>query len=206
MGLQHQSHDNSDTGFELSVLSSNTRRQLKRAMALYEEKGPLTLERAQNASQALDWYDDLIRLHTLKWENQPTDTPATRAENHAFNKQLISYGEGEVIYEVLRARAGDQPIGYLFNLINSDMAAFVMGGFVQETDNKLKPGLVTHYLAMDHHRREGTLAYDFLGGDARYKKSLSQRTYPMMSLVIQRKTLRTRLERIARMIKRRVVS
>ena len=46
-------------------------------------------------------------------------------------------------------------------------------GFHYDSDGKLKPGPVSHYLAIDHHLRNGAGVYDFMAGEGQHKKSLA---------------------------------
>ena len=41
-------------------------------------------------------------------------------------------------------------------------------GFLYESDSQLKPGLVSHMLAIDHNLDSGARTYDFLAGDQRF--------------------------------------
>jgi len=54
-------------GDYLSLLSANTRQQVRRAIRLFESKGELILERAPTAGQALDWFERLCHLHQERW-------------------------------------------------------------------------------------------------------------------------------------------
>ena len=67
-----------------------------------------------------------------------------------------------------------------------------------DPDPKLKPGLVSHYLCIEHHLREGARIYDFMAGDARYKASLGEPGPEMLHLVIQRPTVTLQTELVLR--------
>jgi len=51
----------------------------------------------------------------------------------------------------------------------------------------LRPGLVCHLLAIEHYRRAGMRRYDFLGGDARYKRSFANGEIALLWLDIRRR-------------------
>src|SRR5205814_898656 len=52
----------------LSVLSSNSRQQLRRAMRRYESYGRLGLRRARSAAEAQTFFEEMKGLHTASWE------------------------------------------------------------------------------------------------------------------------------------------
>jgi CelD/BcsL family acetyltransferase involved in cellulose biosynthesis len=66
----------------------------------------------------------------------------------------------------------------------------------------MKPGLVCHALAIDHNCRCGHLEYDFLMGDAQYKRSLSTSASEMTWLRLRRRLLKYRVEDFGRAVKR----
>jgi CelD/BcsL family acetyltransferase involved in cellulose biosynthesis len=53
----------------------------------------------------------------------------------------------------------------------------------------LKPGLLSHSLVISDYAAEGISAYDFMGGDGRYKKSLSNSSDTMVISNFRRKNL-----------------
>ena len=109
--------------------------------------------------------------------------------------------DGEV--EFLRARAGDHAFGWLYNFIDRGKVLFYLSGFAFEEDNKLKPGLVTHALAIERHLERGMDAYDFMGGTNRYKTNLGQPGPDVVAYALQRKTPMMMLEGAARKLLRR---
>ena len=52
---------------------------------------------------------------------------------------------------------------------------FFQSGFDYELDPARSPGMLTHALAIEHYRGRAMQEYDFLAGDARYKRSLANR-------------------------------
>jgi CelD/BcsL family acetyltransferase involved in cellulose biosynthesis len=75
-------------------------------------------------------------------------------------------------------------------------------GFHYERDNRLKPGLVSHRLAIEHSLSAGDAVYDFLGGDDRYKRSLATHGGQLFWLTLQKRRLVFSLERGLRAAKR----
>ena len=58
----------------------------------------------------------------------------------------------------------------------------------------MKPGYLSHALAIAYNKDKGMQAYDFMSGDDDYKRSLSNKTDDMLWLVIQRKRFKFAIE------------
>jgi CelD/BcsL family acetyltransferase involved in cellulose biosynthesis len=82
--------------------------------------------------------------------------------------------------DLLRLSAGDADIGYLYNFKARGKVYAFQSGFAYAPDARLKPGLVTHACAMEHYARDGWREYDFLAGDARYKRSFASRSRTLL--------------------------
>jgi CelD/BcsL family acetyltransferase involved in cellulose biosynthesis len=104
--------------------------------------------------------------------------------------------------ELVRASAGGEPIGYLYNLLHRDRVLYYFSGFRYEADNRLKPGLVTHALCIERHLAGGMQAYDFMAGGERYKSNLGQPGPRLVSVVVERPRLALRLADGLRRLKR----
>ncbi|MDR3437873.1 GNAT family N-acetyltransferase [Telmatospirillum sp.] len=157
----------------LATMTRNSRQQIRRSMRYYEERGALTLDRAKDAPQALEWLDALEVLHTRSWRHRGKKGAFSDSTFKNFHRQLILNGFAEGVPDILRARAGDTILGYLYNLRWRGVVCSYQSGFHYEQGPHARPGLVTHVLAMQQYRKEGMSIYRFLAGDARYKNSLA---------------------------------
>ena len=91
-----------------------------------------------------------------------------------FHRALLARGvpTGEV--DLLRVAAGPRVIGYLLNLrAHCRVHAYQSGFDYANAGPHEKPGLTCHHAAVERARAMGDREYDFLAGDARYKRSLS---------------------------------
>ncbi|MHA7872453.1 MAG: GNAT family N-acetyltransferase, partial [Hyphococcus sp.] len=186
----------------LSTLSANTRRQINRAIALYKERGALVLARAASLEEALAWFEDVVRLHTVKWRARGIDQPAKTAYLRQFHRAFIkrAFAKGRV--EMARVSAGAAPIAWIYNFLEGDRVLFNMAGLCVEDDNRLKPGLVAHALLIADHLQAGKAVYDFLAGGDRYKFSLGQSGPDYVEFAVQQSRLSLNLERALRRVKR----
>ncbi len=94
-------------------------------------------------------------------------------------------------------------LGYLYNFVYQRRVYCYQSGFDYDIDPKRKPGMICHVLAVQHNAARGANVYDFLGGDARYKESLSTTSSTLRWLVWQRPRWRFQLEDALRVMKHR---
>ncbi len=161
-------------GGYLSVLSANTRQQLRRSSRRYAAAGPLVLERAETVPEALTWLDALVDLHGAAWRARGQRGAFADPFMLRFHRALVARGvpRGEV--DLLRATAGERTIGYLYNFRRGGHVCAYQSGFDYALpDPQAKPGLTCHHLAIERALAAGDDTYDFLGGDDRYKRSLA---------------------------------
>jgi CelD/BcsL family acetyltransferase involved in cellulose biosynthesis len=103
------------------------------------------------------------------------------------------FGAGEI--QLLRLRAGGQrEVGYLYNFVRRGVVHAYQSGFRYNPDPRLKPGLVSHALAIEHNLATGARLYEFMAGASRYKASLGTLSGEMAWLVLQRDRLALRAE------------
>lgn len=175
----------------LAALGSQTRGQVRRAQ---REAGDTTLDVAETESTALEIYDELVHLHSRQW--QAKGKPGAFADPwfDAFHRRLIAqrFRHGEI--QLLRVRGATRTLGCLYNFVYRGRVLQYQSGFVQLENKHLKPGFVTHAAAIEHAGALGHDVYDFLGGDMRYKKSLSTDCGWLLWARVQRIALRFMLE------------
>jgi CelD/BcsL family acetyltransferase involved in cellulose biosynthesis len=177
------------------ALSRNTRHQLMRARGLYAAIGPLSLRAASSADEALAMLEQLKALHQRSWRRRGQPgcfaTPIFETFHRALIRDRFRYGE----IQLLRAAAGNQAIGYLYNFAYGDRIYAYQSGFDYAADGRLKPGLLTHALAIERAMREGYATYDFMAGENRLKASLASHWRDVVWLRVQRPSAAFWLER-----------
>jgi CelD/BcsL family acetyltransferase involved in cellulose biosynthesis len=185
----------------LDSLSSNTRYQIRRAIRLYEQMGELKVEAAPDVETALAFLDDIGPMHTRHWASRGSPSGFTDTFFISFHTALISRGlpTGEI--DLLRIRAGEHLIGYLYNFVYNRHVYFYLSAFNYQDDPKIKPGLVSHALAVTHYLNKGALIYDFMAGTDRYKTNLGNTKSHLLWLIVQKRRLKFRLEDTLRRIK-----
>lgn len=193
-------------GDYLDSLAPRVRRNIRRAMRLYGEWGALRLEAAPDVETALAWLDHLARLHVAKWRARGRDSAFAEPTFLRFHRELVAGAHGKGAAELLRLAAGGEPLGYLYLLRRRGHVFFYAGGFVFERDNRLKPGLVMHALAIERCRERGDLVYDFGAGLEPYKLELGVPGPDIVTAVEARSTPLLRLEHRLRQLRARLRS
>ncbi len=190
-----------DADAYVATLGKNTRSQLRRSMRLYAERGPLRLEPCDDVER---FFAELGEHHEAKWQAAGGAGATANSYYMTFHRRMIADAlpKGEI--ELLRASAGDQPFGWLYNFVCRGRVLFYLSGFRAEEDNRLKPGLVTHALAIEHHLKGSAEIYDFMGGTNRYKTSLGQPGPDIIAVALQRNTPVLMIENAARKLKDRL--
>lgn len=161
-------------GEPLAHLSANTRQQIRRALRRFAEAGPVELTPARSGTEAAAWLEALIVLHTQSWQARGQAGAFAAPFMRRFHLALVARAmpRGEV--EMLRLAAGATVLGYLYNLRRDGHVCAYQSGFAPAAaDPHRKPGLVAHVLAIGQAAARGDRIYDFLAGEARYKRSLA---------------------------------
>jgi len=179
----------------LDSLSSNTRYQLRRSIRECEKFGELKLIPATDADMADSFLDGLIKYHQIYWKSRGSGGSFMYPYFEKFHRKLIKerFAKGEI--QVLRACIDNEDLGYVYNLVKDGYVNFYQSGFNYDVAKKIKPGLITHYLAIEHNYKLGMNAYDFLASECRYKQSLSTKSNDLVWISIQQERFIFRLER-----------
>ena len=190
--------------FESSLIGSGGSR-IRRNRRLYEKaEGNLKVVRARNLDEAMYFFNELATLHNLRWRTKGVNGTFLDKAVVEFHQRLIGslWPLGSV--DLISVRSVKNVIGYLYNFTMEKKVYFFQSGFAYEVGSKLSPGLLTHTLCIEHYRQNGFCEYDFLAGDAQYKRTLAKEMRFLYWTVAYRNTLWSRLQLLARRIKWRL--
>ena len=150
---------------------ANTRQQIRRSDRAF---GVLSLARAETEETAHAWLDEMAVLHQATWTARGKSGAFADPFFGRFHHELIRRGlpRGEI--DLWRVSAADRVVGILYNFRYRGRALAYQSGLAYDpADARRKPGLTCHRLAIEACARDGLICYDFLAGDARYKRSLA---------------------------------
>jgi len=179
-------------------LSQNQRAQLRQSRNFAERIGPLALKAATSPSQALEYFEKLTGLHTAYWRSRGKPGAFATPSSLAFHREVIASPAGQGHVDLLELSAGSQVLGYLYNFQYGARVYSYQSGFAYGEDNRHRPGLIAHALAIERAQAQGMLVYDFLAGEAPYKARLGQILGEMVWCRGQRDRPLLRCERAAR--------
>jgi CelD/BcsL family acetyltransferase involved in cellulose biosynthesis len=182
-----------------ATLGRSTRQAVSRAMRLYAERGPVELRTMETTTEALAAFDLLGDFHRSRWGRKGAfANPGFRP----FHEELIARGVPMGAVRISRTLAGDQTIGVLYNFVHDGRVLNYQSGFLYESDGRLKPGLVSHVLAIQDSIARGERGYDFLAGGGGHKSHLANREHVMKWIAIGRDSPERRIEAKLRDAKR----
>jgi CelD/BcsL family acetyltransferase involved in cellulose biosynthesis len=174
----------------LEQLSANLRQQLRRSLRAWDDIGPLTSEIAATPERAELFLDGLKALHQTYWTGRGKPGAFAQPFFERFHRALLRRAAPGQSLDLIRITAGERVVGYLYNLVHQGVVAAYQSGFDFSDDaDRLRPGLICHLLAIEHYRRAGMRRYDFLGGEARYKRGFSNAEAELLWLDIKPKML-----------------
>lgn len=154
-------------GDYLSLLSANTRNQIKRSAKDYS--GPSHVLSAPDDATATLWLAEMQALNSGRHAENAWDAPTFRA----FAAEIVRTGRADGSVDLLRIEAGDTLLGYLITFLSGGRAMNYQSAFAEPATPKAKPGLMAHAAAIAHYADAGCTLYSLLAGKDRYKQSLS---------------------------------
>ncbi|CAN5471410.1 hypothetical protein BH10PSE12_BH10PSE12_16170 [soil metagenome] len=184
-------------GDYLSLLSANTRSQIRRAAKDYGAQDAVVSVAGPDAVE--DWLAEMQALNAGRHADNAWDEPVFRE----FVRALLANGgrQGEV--ELLRVEKGGVTLGLLLNFVYRGRAMNYQSAFAQPISAKGKPGLLCHAAAVDRYAGMGLALYSLLAGKDRYKESLSTGTEALEWWTLERFSPRLEAEAwIRRMVRR----
>lgn len=161
-----------------SVISRNARQQLRQSIRDCEQTGPVSMDAAGDLKTAHTYFAAMKELHIASWQSRDRLHAFRAPFFEQFHRDLIEREFASGAIELLRFRAGQRTLGYLYNFKYRDTVYAYQSGF-DRTDPSLRPGYVCHALAADRYAQAGLAIYDFMAGYNRLKESFSTETYAM---------------------------
>jgi hypothetical protein len=187
----------------LSTLSGKAGTQARRNLREFEQRlGEITVQRATDLAQALAFFSDMRELHLARWNSREKTTSLSADAVIAFHHRLIETLWPSAQVEMIRVGSTERPIGFLYNFIVQGKVAVFQTGFAYEASSKWSPGMLTHAMAIEHYRSRGLREYDFLSGDALYKRTLSNGSRDLLWTTVYRDRAWIRLLLLGRQLRR----
>jgi len=158
------------------VPSKNTRTQITRSKKILQSQGQLIFEVFSNPQKLVELYPKLASIHIDKWQDTNEGSGFSNPIFERFHKAIALSNTNNMV-QIAVLTLDEVELGYLVNFVYNNKVYFYLSALQQSADNKVKIGLTLHSEAIQYYIQQGIESYDFLGGDARYKKSLSNEKY-----------------------------
>lgn len=188
------------SGDYLSLLSANTRSQIRRAIK--DHGGGLPHVARAGANEVAPWLAEMAALNSGRHADNAWDDPAFRG----FVATIVEQGRASGAVDLLRFTDAGGVVGLLVNFVHCGQALNYQSAFAEPRTGKDKPGLLCHAAAVDHYAARGLSLYSLLAGKDRYKQSLSTREESLEWWVVERFSPRLAAEALLRRVLKRPAS
>lgn len=185
----------------IDTLSKNTRYQIRRSLREYSAKGDVQLTFAQDLFEAKEFFERLCVLHAKYWSEKGVTSDFLSDFGQQFHWQLICEQLASGAVNLIKISVENYEIGYLYTFVKNGTVSVYQSGFHYDSSKHFKPGLVSHYLAIEHYKTQGACCYDLLAGDGQYKRSLATGKGEMIWLVVAKNSFGLRLQSMMKRIK-----
>lgn len=186
------------------VLSHHSRSLMRRSVRRYESTyGKIRVEEAATVEEGWRMLADLADRHQATWQSRGQAGAFHSAKCVQFHMNLIERLIPQGKAQLLRISAGPRVIGLVYSLVYRGQVRCYQGGFTREEHHRLKPGMTSHYYAVQHNLKKGMSEYDFMAGDYRSKESMTNAKRPLDWVTVERGNAKTVVIRGLRAMKRR---
>ncbi len=185
-------------------LSSNRRQQLRRGIRGLEIMGEVGFRRSETLDEAVEDLARLGRLHRDHWHGRGKEGAFASERFGRFHRRFIERTFPLGWPEIWTLSVDGRAMACLYNIRYGDRIAFYQCGIRALSDQRIRTGMIAHYYAIREAIRSGATEYDFLIGDARYKRSLGNAERDLVTLRLSRRSLKERTRRLATRLARRL--
>ncbi|MDO6566312.1 GNAT family N-acetyltransferase [Alteromonas sp. 1_MG-2023] len=167
----------------IKSLSKNSRHQLTRSLKkLNSLCGEIKVEPINNRNYT-GAFNELASLHKQRWGNTEHGSGFDNPYFVAHHKYLFDNHPERV--ELIAVKAGELLLGICYNFLSNKKVEFYCSGVNENVPDKhIKSGYLIHVALMAHYASLGYQVYDFLGGEAQYKRTIANEKYHFESLTI----------------------
>ncbi|WP_088185208.1 GNAT family N-acetyltransferase [Sphingobium sp. Z007] len=187
-------------GDYLSLLSANTRSQIRRAMK--DHGGPLPDVAVGGLDDVTPWLEEMTALNGGRHADNAWDDAGFRG----FVATIAARGLPSGAVELLRFTDEGGVVGLLVNFVHRGVAMNYQSAFATPRTGKDKPGLLCHAAAVGHYAARGRSRYSLLAGKDRYKQSLATCEESLEWWVLERFSPRLEAEALLRRLLKRPAS
>ena len=167
-------------GDPFTLFGANTRAAIRRSLQSYAKAGGVTVSRAETLEEAHGFLDELIALHQTFRVGRGQAGAFAEPFMRRFHQALIARALPNDEVDLLRVATPAATLGLVYNFRHKGRVCSYQSGFaVEGAGPREKPGLTAYALCIARYLEAGLDSYDFLVGDAPYKRNITN-TYGVM--------------------------
>mgnify|MGYP000343733394 CR=1 FL=1 len=180
----------------LTQISKNTRQQFKRSIKHLALQGEIEFSVIENPQEQIEVLEETKHWHIKKWQSTSTPSGFENKEFCQFHNSLLNTTHPTASTVVATLTVDKEIMGCIYCLSENGTIYFYLSCIKPIDNNKVKLGLIMHISMVEWLISQGNIysEYDFLAGDARYKRSLSSVKNEYLKLIIQKNHLKFTLE------------
>ncbi|WP_340679152.1 GNAT family N-acetyltransferase [Paraglaciecola sp.] len=167
----------------LNSLSKNTKQQIKRSFKLLRQHGQLLMQESQSADEQLIAFTEMANIHIDKWQQTEYGSGFENPHFNQFHQTLLTTDPEHQFSSIFCLSLNEQKLAFIYLLKDDDCWYFYLSAIKPFDDNRIKVGLVAHVMIIEDAIKNNIKKYDFLAGEARYKRSLSNQYGSSQQLV-----------------------
>ncbi len=152
------------------ALPGPTRRLVRQAVESLEPGEP---ELAADVAGAEQLLAELAGLHQTRWTAAGEPGAFASQRFSGFLTDLVRAWSAEEKVRLYRLAGPSGTLGCVIGFVEQDRFLYYQAGARQFRDNRKRAGLLCHAMFAEDCRRRGLRQYEFLAGDARFKRQLS---------------------------------
>lgn len=159
------------------LVSRNRRNKIRQSIKHLGGEDLVKLHRIAQGDELNLAFDQLASLHKARWGKE---SGFHKHEFVRFHKSLLSQSlstgidPSSFVATLFSLKTAAQKPSFLYLIFYKKTCYFYLSALADGGDNKYRPGWVAHFLALDLAKKLGYRYYDFMGGDADYKRSFTQ--------------------------------
>jgi CelD/BcsL family acetyltransferase involved in cellulose biosynthesis len=158
-----------------------------------EREGRFKMVRVQHEDQLEGAFQELERLHTLRWNSKGKDGAFSRPRFRSFHNQVARRALAADQLGLRVWHLDDRPVAAHYHFHVGDTVYYYQSGFDTDALGNMSGGLVTLSTCIEEAIRDGFAYFDFMrAADGTYKEDYGCETAPMVDLALYRPNLKGR--------------
>ncbi len=154
----------------IAMLEPGAAKRIPYKRRKFERAGRVVDKKITESSDLDQAFDELIRLHTLRWKSRGRDGVFASTRFTDFHRKITRLLLPLGMLNIRLLSLNETNIAVLYNFRFAGTDYFYQGGFDMDGAAKHSPGILAHVYAIDGALRDGLQHYDFMkGGVVSYK-------------------------------------